>query len=130
MPIYEYLCQSCGKKFEVLQKFSDEPILIHEVCGGKVDKLISTSALQFKGSGWYVNDYAKGATGKPGETKAESKADGGKSDGGGDSKSDSNKSDSSGDSKTESKTETKTESKPAASESKPAATSSPASDSK
>src|SRR5271168_1522066 len=125
MPIYEYLCQSCGKKFEVLQKFSDEPILIHEVCGGKVDKLISTSALQFKGSGWYVNDYAKGATGKPGETKAESKSDGGKSESGSDSKSDS-----SGDSKSESKAETKTESKPAASESKPAASSSPAGDSK
>jgi putative FmdB family regulatory protein len=115
MPIYEYLCQSCGKKFEVLQKFSDEPLLTHPECGGKVDKLVSTSALQFKGSGWYVNDYAKGQTAKPGETKAESKADGGKTDGGGESK-------------TESKTETKTESKTAASESKPAAT--PSADSK
>src|SRR5580704_2580959 len=117
MPIYEYLCESCGKKFEVLQKFSDEPLLIHPECGGKVEKLISTSALQFKGSGWYVNDYAKGATGKPGETKAEAKSDAGKSD-------------SSGDSKTESKTETKSESKPAATESKPAATSTPSTDSK
>ncbi len=104
MPIYEYLCQSCGKKFEVLQKFSDEPLHVHPECGGPVDKLISTSALQFKGSGWYVNDYAKGATSKPGETKAESKS-----------------SDNGGDSKSESKTETKTESKPAATESKPAA---------
>jgi len=109
MPIYEYLCHSCGKKFEVLQKFSDEPLLVHPECGGKVDKLISTSALQFKGSGWYVNDYAKGATSKPGETKAETKSDSG------------------GESKSESKTETKTESKPAASESKPAATTSPSS---
>ena len=100
MPIYEYLCESCGKKFEVLQKFSDEPLLVHPECGGKVEKLISTSALQFKGSGWYVNDYAKGATSKPGETKAESKS------------------------------ETKTESKPAATESKPAASSTPAADSK
>jgi putative FmdB family regulatory protein len=117
MPIYEYLCDSCGKKFEVLQKFSDEPLLVHPECGGTVEKLISTSALQFKGSGWYVNDYAKGGISKPGETKAESKSDGGKSD-------------SSGDSKTESKTETKTESKPAASESKPAASSSTSTDSK
>ena len=112
MPIYEYLCQSCGKKFEVLQKFSDEPLQTHPECGGKVDKLISTSALQFKGSGWYVNDYAKGGTAKPGETKAEAKSE------------------SSGDSKPESKAETKTESKPAAAESKPAATTStPATDS-
>jgi putative FmdB family regulatory protein len=117
MPIYEYLCESCGKKFEVLQKFSDEPLLIHPECGGAVEKLISTSALQFKGSGWYVNDYAKGATSKPGETKADSKSDGGKSDNGSDSKS-------------ETKTETKTESKPAATESKPAASSSPSTDSK
>jgi putative FmdB family regulatory protein len=122
MPIYEYLCQSCGKKFEVLQKFSDEPLQIHPECGGAVEKLISTSALQFKGSGWYVNDYAKGGTSKPGETKADSKSDGAKSDGG--------KSDSGSDSKSETKTETKTESKPAATESKPAATSSPAAESK
>jgi len=113
MPIYEYLCESCGKKFEVLQKFSDEPLLTHPECGGKVEKLISTSALQFKGSGWYVNDYAKGATSKPGETKAEAKSDNG------------------GESKAENKTEAKTESKPAVTESKPAATtSSPAADSK
>ena len=61
MPIYEYLCHSCGKKFEVLQKFSDAPLAVHPECGGEVEKLISTSALQFKGSGWYVNDYAKAA---------------------------------------------------------------------
>ncbi len=122
MPIYEYKCESCGKKFEVLQKFSDEPLQVHPECGGKVEKLISTSALQFKGSGWYVNDYAKGATGKPGETRADSKSDGG------------NQSDSSGDSatltKTETKTDTKTEAKPAASESKPAPASTTSTDSK
>ena len=118
MPIYEYLCESCGKKFEVIQKFSDEPLLVHPDCGGKVEKLISTSALQFKGSGWYVNDYAKGgAITKAGETKTESKSDGGKSD-------------SSGESKTESKSETKTESKPAVAESKPAVSSSPSGESK
>ena len=121
MPIYEYKCEACGKKFEVLQKFSDEPLLVHPECGGKVDKLISTSALQFKGSGWYVNDYAKGATSKPGDTKTDSKTDGGgQSDSGGDSAT----------LKTETKTETKSESKPAASESKPAPASSTSSDSK
>lgn len=116
MPIYEYLCHSCGKKFEVLQKFSDEPLHIHPECGGNVEKLISTSALQFKGSGWYVNDYAKGGISKPGETKAESKTESGNTNGGGDSKA-------------ESKAESKTESKPTA-ESKPAASNPSATDSK
>jgi putative FmdB family regulatory protein len=60
MPLYEYKCQSCGEKFEVIQKFSDAPIETHEKCGGHVERLISTSALQFKGSGWYVNDYGTG----------------------------------------------------------------------
>jgi putative FmdB family regulatory protein len=121
MPIYEYKCESCGKKFEVLQKFSDEPLLVHPECGGKVDKLISTSALQFKGSGWYVNDYAKGSTGKPGDTKTDSKSD---------SSGHSEAGDSATLKSTETKTETKTESKPAASESKPAPASSTSTDSK
>lgn len=76
MPLYEYKCDSCGKHFEVLQKFSDEPLKIHPECGsGPVERLISTSALQFKGSGWYVNDYAKGGSsnGAPsGESKSKS----------------------------------------------------------
>jgi putative FmdB family regulatory protein len=60
MPLYEYKCANCGKKFEKIQKFSDEPLTVHEECGsGPVERLISVSALQFKGSGWYVNDYAK-----------------------------------------------------------------------
>ena len=75
MPIYEYLCESCGKKFEVLQKFSDEPISIHPDCGGKVEKLISTSALQFKGSGWYVTDYAGKSSAKDGTTAEPSSTD-------------------------------------------------------
>jgi|SRR5947207_14732732 len=60
MPLYEYKCNSCGDVFEIIQKFSDSPLSIHEKCGGAVERLISTSALQFKGSGWYVNDYGKG----------------------------------------------------------------------
>ena len=113
MPIYEYLCQSCGKKFEVIQKFSDEPLTVHPECGGSVEKLISTSALQFKGSGWYVNDYAKGGTSKPGETKSDTKAE--------------SKSESSGESKSDSRSDSKpaaTESK--SSDSKPAPASAPA----
>ena len=60
MPLYEYKCGSCGNVFEVIQKFSDQPLTVHEICGGPLERLISTSALQFKGSGWYVNDYGKG----------------------------------------------------------------------
>jgi putative FmdB family regulatory protein len=73
MPLYEYLCHSCGKKFEVIQKFSDEPLKIHEACGGEAERLISAPAFHFKGSGWYVTDYAKGNSGAP-------KSDGGKTD--------------------------------------------------
>lgn len=59
MPLYEYRCETCGAVFEVMQKFSDTPISIHEGCGGSVEKLISRSAIQFKGTGWYVTDYAR-----------------------------------------------------------------------
>ena len=59
MPIYEYHCQRCDRNFEVIQKFSDEPLTVHEGCGGAVERLISSPALQFKGSGWYITDYAR-----------------------------------------------------------------------
>ena len=59
MPLYEYQCEECGDLFEVMQKFSDEPLAFHEKCGGKVHRLISAPALQFKGSGWYITDYAR-----------------------------------------------------------------------
>jgi putative FmdB family regulatory protein len=60
MPLYEYRCQNCGRKFEVIQKFSD-PLAEHcPSCGqGPVEKLMSSPAIKFKGSGWYVTDYAK-----------------------------------------------------------------------
>jgi len=80
MPLYEYACQRCGKTFELRQKFSDEPITTHEGCGGAVERLLSAPALQFKGSGWYVTDYARngkdssGSKSKP-DTKTESKAE-------------------------------------------------------
>ena len=77
MPIYEYHCERCDQKFEVMQKFSDEPVAVHEGCGGAVERLISSSALQFKGSGWYVTDYAKknGSAPSKSESKGESKGD-------------------------------------------------------
>jgi putative FmdB family regulatory protein len=59
MPLYEYECENCGDLFEVIQKFSDDALTQHEKCGGKVHRILSAPALQFKGSGWYVNDYAK-----------------------------------------------------------------------
>lgn len=64
MPLYEYQCDQCHEVFEVMQKFSDTPLETHEGCGGKVRRLISAPALQFKGSGWYITDYARaGANG-------------------------------------------------------------------
>src|SRR5437763_4122827 len=59
MPIYEYECGKCGKKFEIIQKMSDKPLKKHEGCGGALQKLISASGFQFKGTGWYVTDYAR-----------------------------------------------------------------------
>jgi len=59
MPLYEYRCAKCGDVFEVIQKFADAPLTVHEGCGGSVERLISTSGFNFKGSGWYVTDYAK-----------------------------------------------------------------------
>ncbi len=58
MPIYEYLCQGCGKRFEVKQKLSDPPVLCCAHCGKAVTKVISSPAIMFKGSGWYVTDYS------------------------------------------------------------------------
>lgn len=59
MPLYEYRCETCGAVFEVIQKFSDTPLAVHEGCGGHVERLISAAALQFKGTGWYVTDYGR-----------------------------------------------------------------------
>jgi putative FmdB family regulatory protein len=71
MPLYEYKCGSCGDVFEVIQKFSDEPLHEHPGCGGSVEKLISAAALQFKGSGWYVNDYGRNNSGSREKSKNE-----------------------------------------------------------
>ena len=72
MPLYEYQCARCGR-FEVIRKFSDSPLLTCPTCGGEVQKLLSAPAIQFKGTGWYITDYARksgGAdAGKAGEGK-------------------------------------------------------------
>ena len=67
MPIYEYECSKCGKTIEVLQKMTDKPLKKHAGCGGSLTKLISAAGFQFKGTGWYVTDYARK------ESKTESK---------------------------------------------------------
>ncbi|HEX2444549.1 MAG TPA: FmdB family zinc ribbon protein [Vicinamibacterales bacterium] len=59
MPLYEYQCDGCGERFEVIQKFSDPPVETCSACGGPVKKLLSSPAIQFKGSGWYITDYAR-----------------------------------------------------------------------
>jgi putative FmdB family regulatory protein len=59
MPLYEYQCKKCGHRFEKIQKFSDKMIKKCPECGGAVEQLLSAPAVQFKGSGWYVTDYAK-----------------------------------------------------------------------
>ena len=59
MPLYEYQCKKCKHRFEKIQMFSDKPVKKCPECGGLLEKLISTSSVQFKGSGWYVTDYAK-----------------------------------------------------------------------
>ena len=106
MPLYEYECEKCHEHFEVMQKFSDEPLTQHAKCGGSVHRLLSAPALQFKGSGWYITDYAKGqkAADNGGAKKADAPAE--KSTSGSESGSSSGG------------TESKSESKPAASESK------------
>jgi len=101
LPIYEYKCEGCGETFEVIQKFADEPLTVHEKCGGHVHRLLSAPAFQFKGTGWYVTDYAKGGSSVP-------KHDHGKSDGA------KTETTTAAESKTEAKAESKTESKPAA----------------
>jgi putative FmdB family regulatory protein len=60
MPLYEYQCDACAQRFEVIRKFSDSPVEVCRVCGsGPVRKLLSSPAIQFKGSGWYITDYAR-----------------------------------------------------------------------
>jgi len=60
VPLYEYQCDACSRRFEVIQKFSDPPVETCKECGsGPVHRLFSSPAIQFKGTGWYITDYAK-----------------------------------------------------------------------
>lgn len=74
MPLYEYQCEACGQRFEVIRKFSDPPLEVCSLCGkGPVQRLLSSPAIQFKGSGWYITDYAQ--KGKSSESSAGAKSD-------------------------------------------------------
>lgn len=107
MPIYEYSCKKCGAHMEVMQKVSDKPLGRHAKCGGKLEKEWSRTGFQFKGSGWYVTDYAgkKAESKESKESSKESKAES--------SASSESKSDSKSDSTTKTTTEPKAEKKTA-----------------
>ncbi|MEJ2006966.1 MAG: zinc ribbon domain-containing protein [Acidobacteriota bacterium] len=79
MPLYEYRCEKCGSRIEKIQKFSDPPLTTCEKCGGELARLLSAPAIQFKGTGWYVTDYARksspGTNSKPnGDSTAKSES--------------------------------------------------------
>ena len=104
MPLYEYLCENCQKKFEVIQKFSDEPVQVCRLCGGgPVEKQMSAPGIHFKGSGWYITDYAKSG----GKVPA---SDGGKAD---KAERAGTSTETKGETKSETRTEAKTETKAA-----------------
>lgn len=91
MALYEYACEKCGERVEIIQRYSDPPYKHCPKCGGDMRKLISSPAIQFKGSGFYKTDYASTSTASKPESAAETKTE----------------------SKTEAKTEAKTETKAA-----------------
>jgi putative FmdB family regulatory protein len=72
LPLYEYKCKKCGRKVEKIRKFSDPPLITCEFCGGELDQLLSSPAIRFKGSGWYVNDYAKKSSDSSGSSSGDS----------------------------------------------------------
>ena len=76
MPLYEYQCDACGHRFEHIQKFSDPLLTVCPECGDAIRKLVSSPAIQFKGTGWYVPDYAKKGTGDTAASEAEKSSDG------------------------------------------------------
>ena len=103
MPLYEYRCKTCGYRFEKIQKISDTPETACSKCGGELFRPLTAPALQFKGAGWYVNDYASKSSGGSSSDK---------------SSSDKSSADSSG----SSEAKPAAESKPASTEAKPTST--------
>ena len=93
MPLYEYQCEKCGKHFEKIEKVQGPHLRKCVSCGGRLERLVSPPAIQFKGSGWYVTDYARASTSGAEKTDGSSAAE---------------KSESKAETKTESKAESKT----------------------
>ncbi len=81
MPLYEYECKKCHHRFEKIQKFSDPHVKKCPECGGPLEQVLTAPAVQFKGSGWYVTDYAKKSTAPSSPSADPSKADPSKKDG-------------------------------------------------
>ena len=79
MPLYEYVCSDCGKRTERIEKFSGPHLKKCPHCGGRVERQISASAIQFKGSGWYVTDYARSSKAGSDSKPSEASSDGDKS---------------------------------------------------
>jgi putative FmdB family regulatory protein len=106
MPTYEYLCQQCGERLEVFQKFTAKPLRVHAECGGALQKVFHASGVVFKGSGYYVNDSRASASNSQSAKKDSAAAS---SNGKSDSSSNGNakKSDSKSDSKSGSKSDSK-----------------------
>jgi putative FmdB family regulatory protein len=75
MPLHEYVCSRCGKHIEAVQKVNDPPLKVCQFCGGALKKIISAPAIQFKGNGWYVTDYAKKSSPQKEEKKKETGKD-------------------------------------------------------
>ena len=105
MPLYEYECDACAHRFEKIQKFSDPLVDVCPKCSGHVRKLLSSPAIQFKGSGWYITDYAKKSGNVDSSSSAGSKSESSATSEGGEKKSDS--------ADTPSKSSESSESKPA-----------------
>jgi putative FmdB family regulatory protein len=75
MPLYEYLCEACGQRTETLQRLADPPLTVCAQCGGTLKKQFSAPSFQFKGSGWYVTDYARSGSGSAGGSEKSATAD-------------------------------------------------------
>jgi putative FmdB family regulatory protein len=78
MPLYEYQCENCGQTTEMIQKFSDPPLSECAHCGGRLERLISAPAIQFKGAGWYITDYARKTNGSANGSSSEGEKGAGK----------------------------------------------------
>ncbi len=105
MPLYEYECGACGQRFEMIRKFADAPLETCRLCGkGPVEKLLSSPAIQFKGEGWYITDYARKDKKDAGRKDEGSKESGASTKGASEGSTGSGESSSAGESKSAAKT--------------------------